>query len=242
MPILNFISDENLRAEVKFVIGKALAAKQESDKKFGKNVIDPFSAIFEIASFDVDHNEWKKNESIRQAQKSLQNHVGMFHQKILGHVQGWEDKGVGSIVDLICDKKKIVAEVKNKYSTVTGSKLADLYKDLADLVNPKHSNYKGYTAYVVNIIPRRAARMNQEFTPSDRGKGQKCPPSELIRIIDGYSFYEMVTGEPDALEQLFKALPSVIEDILVNDFERKIDYKVPDILSITDYFDKAYRG
>jgi len=76
---------------------------------------------------------------------------------------------------------------------------------------PKHSEYKGYTAYHVAIIPRTAIRFNQTFTPSDKETGENCRKNELIRQVDGSSFYEIATGIPDALEQLFDYLPQIIE-------------------------------
>ncbi len=63
---------------------------------------------------------WYKNETARQAQKTLQNHLGDFHQRILGSVKGWTDMHTGGVIDLISHDTKIIAEVKNKYNTVSG--------------------------------------------------------------------------------------------------------------------------
>jgi hypothetical protein len=41
--------------------------------------------MIEMASFDIDSNTWMISEKSRQAQKSLSNHVGLLHQKILGN-------------------------------------------------------------------------------------------------------------------------------------------------------------
>lgn len=240
MPKLEFISDENLRKETEFVIDKALQAKNKSEKKFGRNVIDPFAALFEISGFGVGHAEWKSSETVRQAQKTLQNHVGAFHQRILGHVKDWDDKKTGEQVDLSCSSKKIIAEVKNKFSTVTGGNLVNVYDELSELVTNKASKYKDYTAYFVTIIPKRATRFDECFTPSNKKKGTKCAKNELVRTIDGASFYELVTGRKDALEELYKALPTVIEEI----FEAKnakSTYKVPDVTELTSYFDMAFK-
>ncbi len=78
---------------------------------------------------------------------------------------------------------------------------------------PKNSIYKGYTAYYVTIIPKKPARYNKLFTPSNKEKGEKCQLNESIRMIDGASFYSLVTGRPDALEELFNHLPSIIEKL-----------------------------
>ena len=216
MALLAFISDENFLLEVERVIDVAIRAKQEASQGFGRNVIDPFAALFEMSGFGIEHNHWKDSEMVRQSQKTLQNHIGYFHQQMLGHVQGWENLGVGSEVDLINTDQKIIAEVKNKYSTVTGGKLKDVYSELENLVMPKASRFKGFTAYFVNVIPKTTARFDTVFTPSDKASGRRCADNVLIRLIDGASFYHVVTGRENALSELFYALPEAIRLVCAN--------------------------
>lgn len=209
---LPWISDEILTQAVNYLLEKAESATKASVSEFGKNVIDPFGALFEMTGFKMSYEEWYQNETIRQAQKTLQNHIGSFHQKVLGSVATWKDLEVGQVADLLCTKKKIIAEVKNKYNTVSGGRLADVYKNLANLVEPKHSGFKGYCAYYVVIIPKTKVRFNTIFRPSDKETGKQCPPNENIRIIDGASFYSLVTGRHNALSELFDYLPKIIEN------------------------------
>lgn len=239
MTLLNYISDEALRREVKYVLDKAIAKNTSALKDFNKNVIDPFGAIFESPNFN-SHDDWKNAEIARQAQKTIQNHVGVFHQKILGEVEGWEDLGTGGVVDLVCKDKRIIAEVKNKFSTVTGGKLADQYHSLNGLISPKHSKFKDFTAYFVNIIPKKPIRLNEPFTPSDKETGEKCPLNEKIRIIDGASFYELVTGEPNALEMLHNTLPVVIEDTYHKEYGQQ-NFEIPNKDEFLSYFQLAYK-
>jgi hypothetical protein len=213
MAKLSWISDEALNSAVLHLLNKAEAAKIAAEQKFGKNVIDPFSALFEIAAFDLTYEEWKKSEAARQAQKTLQNHVGDFHQKILGSVADWENLEVGNEVDLANHEAKIIAEVKNKYNTLKGSDKSGLYHTLEDLIMRKSSRFRGYTSYYVAVIPNRQARFDKLFTPSDKSKGAKCQENELIREIDGSSFYALATGSSDALKDLFDVLPSVISQV-----------------------------
>ncbi|MBL4587396.1 MAG: Eco47II family restriction endonuclease [Flavobacteriales bacterium] len=213
MSKLNWISDANLNESVTHLLEKAKTARNTAENKFGKNVIDPFSALFETAGFKLNFEDWKKSETTRQAQKTLQNHVGDFHQKILGSVKGWENLGVGNEVDLVNHERKMLAEVKNKYNTLTGGKRADLYRTLEGLVMPKASKFKGYTAYYVTVIPQKPVRFNRLFTPSDKSKGAKCAENELIREIDGAGFYTLITGNENALNDLFNVLPSVVSDV-----------------------------
>lgn len=213
MSKLNWITDHDLSSAVQNILLIAKNAKMESTKNFGKNVVDPFSAIFEMAGFGMSYNEWVINEEARQAQKTLQNFIGEFHQIILGSCTGWTDLKVGNIIDLYSAENKIIAEVKNKFNTVSGGKLAELYWSLETAVMNKTSIYKNYTAYYVSIIPKKSGRYNKPFTPSDKEKGQKCPENILVREIDGASFYTLVTGEVDALENLFDVLPEVIFEL-----------------------------
>lgn len=239
MSYLNYIEDKKLKEIVKLVLDKGIERKKVADEKFTKNVIDPFGSLFEAAAFNVDHNTWKSAETIRQCQKTLQNHVGDLHQKILGNVQEWKDLGTGSVVDLVCENKKIIAEVKNKYNTVTGGKLADQYYSLERLVMPKASKYRNHTAYFVNIIPKTPVRFNKIFEPSDKDKGAKCPKNELIRVIDGASFYALVTGEKNAINNLYKVLPDVIEDIFADEYKQP-NFKIPNKTEFSKYFSLAY--
>lgn len=166
--------------------------------------------MFEIAGFEMDYKTWIKSETARQAQKTLQNHIGEFHQNILGSCNAWEDMKTGQVIDLVSAQKQIIAELKNKYNTISGGKLSDLYYSLDNLVMPKASIYKGYKAYYVSIIPKKPIRFNTEFMPSDKEKGEKCRLNKNIREIDGASFYSLVTGEFLALENLYYILPDVI--------------------------------
>lgn len=238
MALLEYISDEDLFNEVETLLIKAKKKKDAAEKTFNSNVIDPFGALFEAPGFS-SHEEWRNSELARQRQKTIQNHVGTFHQKILGHVDGWQDMGIGGIVDLLNEERRIIAEVKNKYSTVTGGDLAEKYKGLDELVSPKYSRFKDYCAYFVNIIPRKPVRFDIPFTPSDKGSGNLCLSNPNIRIIDGASFYELVTGRPDALQELYSALPHAIEYVLNERLGQK-GFSIPDKDSFIKYFGLAY--
>jgi hypothetical protein len=234
MARLKWIDDANLKAEVTLLLSVAKEAKNTAVTEFGKNVIDPFSAIFEMSGFEIDYETWFKSETTRQAQKTLQNHIGDFHQNILGYSKGWVNMKVGNVIDLVSNEKKIIAEVKNKYNTISGGKLSDLYYSLDNLVSPKNSIYKSFTAYYVAIIPKTPERYNKPFTPSDKEKGEKCPVNENIREIDGASFYSLVSGNENALEELFSVLPDIIFECSGG------KYKVSDSEKLKSFFKLAF--
>lgn len=150
-------------------------------------------------------------EKNRQIQKTLQNSVGEFHQQILGSVPGWENLQTGSVVDIRNKKRKIIAEVKNKFNTTKGNHKKEIYDDLLAETTTRH---KGYVSYYVETIPNKRAKYDKPFMPPDNVKKSRRPENNKIRIIDGYSFYEMVTGEKNALRSLYNVLPVVIGQIL----------------------------
>lgn len=234
MAKLTWISDNALKEAVNHLLLKAKEANLKANKQFGKNVIDPFSAIFEISGFQIDYDTWIKKETARQAQKTLQNHVGEFHQIILGSVNDWKNLRMGQVIDLVSEKNQVIAEVKNKYNTISGGKLADLYQNLESLVMPKSSIYKGYTAYYVAIIPKNKNRYNREFTPSNKEVGEKCASNIKIREIDGASFYDLVTNTKNSLEQLYNVLPLVISECLGG------DYIVGNLDKLKTFFNSAF--
>lgn len=214
-PFLLFIENVRLFAIVEKVLIAVQKGSVDGEKNLYKNSIDPFSAVFDTLVQGISLNRWLEQEKSRQVQKTLQNAIGTFHQEVLGSVSGWKDLGTGNIVDLINEERKIIAEVKNKHNTTKGNHRTAIYDDIKMLIN---EDYNGYTGYYVEIIPKNKKKYDVPFTPPDNTEKDKekknRPINEKIRIIDGESFYKLVTGRPKALEELYKALPKVIGIIL----------------------------
>jgi hypothetical protein len=96
-----------------------------------------------------------------------------------------------------------------------------VYDELEQTVMHKNSTYKGYIAYYVTIIPGNAKRFDKLFTPSNNETETKKAENKLIREIDGYSFYALVTGHEHALFELYNAIPNVIETLVAtSEFSR----------------------
>lgn len=205
---LQFIDDKILYDICKNVISVIEKASLNIDKNFHKNIIDPFSAIFDASFKHISLSEWIEQEKLRQIQKTFQNHIGIFHQKVLGSIHGWSDLGDGNIVDIANNKKKIVAEVKNKFNTTKGNHRTAPYDDLKKVITTK---YKGYVGYYVSILTKK--RFNRPFTPSDNVTKERRPENKNIREIDGATFYDMATGEKDTAKKLYHALPAILADI-----------------------------
>lgn len=174
--LAKFLDDATLVAEVSHPLTVAEEAAEAQRMEFGKNVIgknviDPFAAMFEMVGFGLDHAGWVNGQLMRQAQETLLNHIGGFHQNILGAVEGWRNMNTGSVVDLVSEVHKVIAEVKTKHNTLSGGKRSDQYVNLEKLVMQKASRYHGYISYFVTIIPRSPERFDRPFTPSERETG-----------------------------------------------------------------------
>jgi hypothetical protein len=239
MSHLEYISDEKLFHLTKQVLDAVRKRREAASDEFTKNVIDPFSAIFNVAISEANHATWKESELTRQYQKTTSNFIGEFHQKILGSIHGWDDLEKGNEIDLVNHKNKIIAEIKNKFNTVSGGLLSEQYKTLDKLISQKNSKYYGYTAYFVTIIPKTPERINIPFEPSDRGTGNRCQKNEKIRLIDGASFYSLATGREHALRELYDILPVVIESIFNKEYQYK-GFNIADKPLFADYLEKAY--
>ena len=189
---------------------------RHADPDIYKNTLDCFSAVLDAKILGKDLESWINDvEKTRHTQKTLQNEVGNIHTKVLGTISGWHDMGVGKILDLENSDKKIVAELKNKHNTTKGNHKKDIYDDLAEVIDSR----PGYTGYYVEILPKNLQRYDHPFSPPDNAKqGTKRPERPDIRIIDGYSFYALVTGSATALLEFYEMFPSIIGDVLEEEF------------------------
>ena len=186
MPYLEFIDDDKLLK----LVGEVLEVKKE------ESVIDPFSAVFECAIRKIEMEEWMNFELNRQLQKSLQNKVGLFHEKILSELPKWEK--APSLIDLVNKKDRIIAEIKNKYNTLNSDGRVQTYSKLLKEIEGRDGSYFGFTAFYVPIIPpKNNKRYKKAFSPSDP-KTKKKLFNEKILEIDGFSFYDMATGKKNS--------------------------------------------
>ena len=186
-------------------------ATKDAQTTLYNNSIDPFSAIFDAMTKGITVEDWLLQESRRQVQKTMQNAIGDFHQNILGAVSGWENWGRGQVVDLLSTRKKIIAEVKNKFNTTKGNDKVATYDRFKNILK---SRYKGFVSYYVEIIPKSKKIYDKEFVPSDNLNKTRRVANKSIRITDGISFYALVTGRKQALRELYLVLPEVIAQIV----------------------------
>ena len=206
---LKYISNKKLLAAVGGFLETAKSIYSDAESKIDSNKLDPYSTLFESVLQNLDYDEWLKLETGRQTQKSISNALGGLHQSLIGSIDGWEDLETGNLADVRSEEKKIVAEIKNKHNTVTGQHLCRLYDELENALEIPEN--KEFTAYFVQMIPKRID-LNQCFTPPDNhAGGTRRPENERIRVISGVLFYEIATGEKNSLYELYKTLPRVLK-------------------------------
>jgi len=222
-----YATDEDLIEQIRLVLKEMEDAAEEVN--IYRNVIDPFSAIFDMARLNIDFDEWQGLEQSRQAQKSLQNAVGYFHQHILGCVDDWVDTGTGGGVDIRSDPNKVIAEIKNKHNTMNSSSGAETYRKMANFL--EHVD-RGYTGYVVTVIPKNKQRFKKPYNPGTTAERQD------LFIVDGSTFYEIVTGDKDALKKLYACLPKAIATAMTR---RDMTIMSPDnIKKLTEIYERAF--
>jgi hypothetical protein len=203
---VDFVSDEDFLECVKEVCDEYPSIRGEmSEDEFKKNGLDPFKKAFDIGNTGMTEEEWIATEIIRQQDKTINNAVGYFHQRLLGKVHGWTDLGVGneSKLDLLKNDNTIFMELKNKHNTINGDSLAKCREKLEKAVR-EHPGAVAYWAYINN--PKGTSGESKwEFA------GVVNPS---IKKAWGAKVYEIVTEDPNAFEKTLKALPIAIRDNL----------------------------
>lgn len=203
---LKFMEDEKLIAAVAALCKayeKGYSAKTLKD--LNKNVFDPFKFQFDTILLNAgDNKKTLKNEICRQSDKSISNAVGLFHQQLIGAIDGFCETP-----DMPCDVKKcddtIFVEVKNKHNTMNIRSAAGVYEELEGIAKGR----QGAMCYLVEIIGKKSVDEVWKLTVN-----KKTMLHPKIHKISVDKFYALATGCPDAFKQLCGILPKVISDYL----------------------------
>ncbi len=208
---VEFVSDEHFLECVKWVCDAYQQSLGTVDmERLQRNAIDPFKTVFDTFNGEIDIEAWLKTESMRQSDKTINNKVGDFHQKLLGGVNGWENLGRGNSlgIDLKNDSNTIFMELKNKHNTVKGEDLKNVFDKLKRVADRR----RRATVYYAYIIPKRPGGGERVWETAQRR------PHHRIKEAWGFRVYEIVTGDRTALEKTWKALPRAIQEVTNSSF------------------------
>lgn len=217
---LSFISEEDFTNHVKATIEKYGEKLESFDlKRFNKNIIDPIKLIFDKTVYQSSWEEIVSNEIFRQRDKSNNNDIGYFHQRIFNYIDkchvpdngkegGWDviyenPDGIalpdGSIVHTV------YVEMKNKHNTMNSASAGKTFIKMQNQL----LNDDDCACFLVEAIAQRSQNIKWETTVDKKKVGHK-----LIRRVSVDQFYALVTGQDDAFYQMCMVLPSVIESVV----------------------------
>lgn len=202
---LDFISDEHLFSCIENLHNSYTKAKADiSKKKFYKNKIDTIKLTFDSKFNDLDEETLIKTEITRQIDKSINNSIGTFHEQILGGIKGFE-RGNLSGFDIKAIDDTLFADIKNKHNTMNSSSAESLFQKLSHYAD----TYKKAKCYWVQILAKSS--FNEHWKGEINGK--EYSHSRVCKI-SGDQFYKLLTGNENALFDLYQSLPNAIEDFL----------------------------
>jgi len=202
---VDFISDDHFLNCVANLHKAYLKAKNNITKKnFYNNKVDTIKLTFDAKFNDIDEESLIQTEILRQIDKSINNSIGTFHEQILGGIKGFE---VGNLsgFDVKAKDDSLFADIKNKHNTMNSSSAEALFQKLSRYAD----NYKKSKCYWVQILAKNS------FCEHWKGdiNGKEYSHSRVYKI-SGDQFYALLSGQEDALFQLYIKLPIVIEDYL----------------------------
>lgn len=227
---VDFVSDEDFLECVRKVVDSYQTLDENitptSILTESKNTIDEFKTIFDVCVNQISFDEWSKIELTRQQDKTINNKIGEFHQELLGKVNGWVDLGVGdeTEIDLKKEDNTVFIELKNKYNTMNSSSEKTCREKLEKVIE-KYPDATAYWAYVISKNYKSECRVWKYQQRED----------ERIKRISGDRLYAMITGDSQALEKTFNAIPKAIVEILgeeykLNEEDEKLQVKYNNII------------
>ena len=217
---IDFISEDNFRKHVKETIEKYGEKLESYDlKKFNKNIIDPIKLIFDKTVYSSSWNEIINSEIFRQRDKSNNNDIGYFHQRIFQYIDNCKvpENGEDGGWDVIYRDKNgitlpdgtvvhtIYVEMKNKHNTMNSSSASKTFIKMQNQL----LNDDDCACFLVEAIAQHSQNIKWETTVDKQKVSHK-----LIRRVSIDQFWSLVTGEEDAFYRVCILLPEVIKEVI----------------------------
>lgn len=227
---LDFITENDFKNHVKATIDKYGEKLESFDIiRFNKNIIDPIKLIFDKTVYQSSWEEIISNEIFRQRDKSNNNDIGYFHQRIFQYIKnchvpengkegGWDiiyKKDDGILLPDGDRVRTIYVEMKNKHNTMNSSAAGKTYiKMQSQLLDDDDC-----ACFLVEAIAKKSQNIKWSTTVDGKRVSHK-----KIRRVSLDQFYTLVTGQEDALYQMCMILPQIIEKVVT---EGGDDIKIP---------------
>lgn len=217
---LSFISERDFTNHVRLTIEKYGEKLESFDlKRFNRNIIDPIKLIFDKTVYNATWEEIVSNEIFRQRDKSNNNDIGYFHQRIFQYIDncyvpandedgGWDiiykDENGITIPDF-GKVHTVYVEMKNKHNTMNSASAGKTFIKMQNQL----LNDDDCACFLVEAIAQRSQNVKWETTVDKKKVGHK-----LIRRVSLDQFYALVTGKEDAFYQMCMVLPETIEKVV----------------------------
>ena len=215
---LKFISETDFTNHVRDTIEK-YGEKLESFnlKRFNRNLVDPIKLIFGKTVYKASWGEIISNEIFKQRDKSNNNDIGYFHQRIFQYIDkchaplngeegGWdvifEDSSGVSLPDNTI-VHKVYVEMKNKHNTMNSASASKTFIKMQNQLLKDDD----CACLLVEAIAKHSQNIKWETTVDKMKVGHK-----LIRRVSLDQFYALVTGQSDAFYQMCMVLPEIIQN------------------------------
>lgn len=227
---LSFISEKDFTNHVKDTIDKYGEKLESFDiVRFNKNIVDPIKMIFDKTVYQTSWDEIVGNEIFRQRDKSNNNDIGYFHQRIFQYINNCHvpDNGTEGGWDVIFQVPEVITlpegdivhtvyvEMKNKHNTMNSAAAGKTYiKMQSQLLDDDDC-----ACFLVEAIAKKSQNIKWSTTVDGKSVSHK-----KIRRVSLDQFYALVTGQEDAFYKMCMVLPKVIEKVVNEGGE---DVKVP---------------
>ena len=200
---LGFISNENIFKHVKDTV--KLYRTFIDLKSFNDNIIDPIKLTFDAKVYGKTFEEIIESECIRQIDKTNSNRIGYFHQNLFKYAgNGWEVPVTG--FDVINEKQHIYAELTNKHNTMNSASSQKTYMKMQN----KLLQDDRAICMLVEVIAKKSQNIKWSTTVDGIPFSHEC-----IRRVSIDKFYETVFGDGEAFFKLCRALPDILEDVVM---------------------------
>lgn len=225
---IDFMTEEQFEELIAEQIAQYGESLQSYDvRKFNKNIVDPIKMLFDKTIYG---NSWETqiaSEIFRQRDKSNNNGIGYFHQRIFRYIQncrvprngeegGWDvivECPDGYRIDESNTVHRIYAEVKNKHNTMSGPTQKALYEKMKRQIIEDDDS-------CCMLVQTIAKHHTNETWRLNRANNRR------IRIVSIDDFFSIVTGEEDAFYQVCMALPEHIDKVLADGTQAQAPHDV----------------